>query len=142
MKLACDASALVAEALRRRRHHLIAHPDLELYIAEPMWSEVTHELARRVRSMVQNGGLSAEAGQDLLDEAHAVLARTLHVVSEEGYAAYEAEARRRVPRDPNDWPTVALALALDAAIWTHDYDFFGCGVAVWTTETLLAQLVA
>jgi hypothetical protein len=35
-----------------------------------------------------------------------------------------------------------LALALDAAIWTLDGDFLGCGVATWTAETLLAELTS
>ena len=34
----------------------------------------------------------------------------------------------------------ALALALEAAIWTSDNDFFGCGIATWTTDTLLIHL--
>jgi hypothetical protein len=31
---------------------------------------------------------------------------------------------------------VALALALGADIWREDTDFFGSGVAIWTTETV------
>jgi len=54
----------------------------------------------------------------------------------------ETVARRRIPRDPDDWPTVALALVLEAHIWTHDHDFLGCGVATWTTQTLLAEFEA
>jgi len=56
------------------------------------------------------------------------------------YDGYEAVARSRIPRDPDDWHTVALAIATDAAIWTADADFLGCGIATWTTETLLAHL--
>ena len=52
----------------------------------------------------------------------------------------EKAARRRVPRDPNDWPVVALALLLDAAILTGDNDFLGCGCPTWTVETLRDQL--
>ncbi len=52
----------------------------------------------------------------------------------------EAVARRRVPRDPNDWPPVALALALDVGILTRDQDFLGCGCPTWTVETLRAEL--
>ncbi|WP_159500717.1 PIN domain-containing protein [Microbacterium sp. 18062] len=37
-------------------------------------------------------------------------------------------------RDPDDWPIVAAALALDCPIWTEDKDFFGAGVATWTSE--------
>ena len=39
-------------------------------------------------------------------------------------------------RDPNDWPVVATALALNSPIWTEDYDFFGCGIATWTTDRI------
>jgi hypothetical protein len=35
-----------------------------------------------------------------------------------------------------------LALALDCGIWTADNDFFGCGVAIWATDVLLARLAA
>ena len=33
-----------------------------------------------------------------------------------------------------DWPIVAVALLLDFPIWTEDQDFFGAGVATWTTD--------
>ena len=29
---------------------------------------------------------------------------------------------------------LALALELGCALWTEDIDFFGCGVATWTTD--------
>jgi predicted nucleic acid-binding protein len=37
-------------------------------------------------------------------------------------------------RDEDDWPILASALALGCPIWTEDTDFFGCGVATWTTD--------
>jgi predicted nucleic acid-binding protein len=37
-------------------------------------------------------------------------------------------------RDESDWPVLATALGLGAAIWSEDQDFFGTGVAVWTTR--------
>ncbi|MGI8915588.1 MAG: PIN domain-containing protein, partial [Chloroflexota bacterium] len=52
------------------------------------------------------------------------------------------KARARIPRDPDDWPTVAAALALGADIWTRDADFLGCGCATWVTETLIAELAS
>ena len=39
-------------------------------------------------------------------------------------------------RDPEDWPTLAAALLLECPIWTEDQDFFGSGVATWTTATV------
>lgn len=54
-------------------------------------------------------------------------------------ADFEDDARRRIP-DPDDVPTGALALATGAAIWSVDRHFWGCGIAVWTTERLIAYL--
>jgi predicted nucleic acid-binding protein len=51
------------------------------------------------------------------------------------YEDFESVARERVtPRDPDDWQVVAVALLLDFPIWTEDQDFFGSGVATWTTD--------
>ena len=51
------------------------------------------------------------------------------------YGHYEAMARERVEmRDPDDWPVAALALVLGLPIWTEDPDFFGSGIATWTTD--------
>lgn len=45
-----------------------------------------------------------------------------------------------MPRDQRDWPTVALAIVLDAGILTGDNDFLGCGCPTWTVETLRREL--
>jgi len=51
------------------------------------------------------------------------------------YGEFEAQARERLARrDPEDWPMLAAALALGCPIWTEDTDFFGCGVATWTSD--------
>ena len=51
------------------------------------------------------------------------------------YEDYEKLARERVlTREADDWPIVAVALLLDFPIWTEDQDFFGSGVATWTTD--------
>jgi predicted nucleic acid-binding protein len=53
----------------------------------------------------------------------------------ETYSQFETHARQRIKRrDESDWPYIASALALDCPIWTEDKDFFGCGVATWTTD--------
>ena len=47
------------------------------------------------------------------------------------------DARERIDRrDEDDWPVLASALALSCPIWTEDTDFFGCGVATWTTDRI------
>lgn len=46
-----------------------------------------------------------------------------------------AKALARIGRrDADDWPIVAAALALDCPIWTEDKDFFGAGIATWTSD--------
>ena len=47
------------------------------------------------------------------------------------------QARKRLgARDLEDWPILASALALGCPIWTEDTDFFGCGVATWTSNRI------
>ena len=59
----------------------------------------------------------------------------IQIVSEENLFAYEQEARKRLKgKDEDDWPYLALAILLDCPIWTEDTDFFGSGIAVWTSD--------
>lgn len=65
----------------------------------------------------------------------ALVAELVQTVEAEAYLPFEVIARERIgPRDEDDWPVLAAALALGCAIWTEDTDFFGCGVATWTTD--------
>ena len=61
----------------------------------------------------------------------------VETVDSELYAGFGKEARQRLRgRDEDDWPVLATALALSCAIWTEDADFFGTGIAVWTTDRI------
>lgn len=54
------------------------------------------------------------------------------------YEPKRAEAERRMAgRDPDDWPTVALALTRSLPIWSQDKDMEAAGVTVFTTGELL-----
>jgi predicted nucleic acid-binding protein len=58
-------------------------------------------------------------------------------VTPEFYTVFESDARQRLRgRDEKDWPVLATALALACPVWTEDEDFFGTGVAVWTTNRI------
>ena len=76
--------------------------------------------------------------------ALAYLQSLIEPIGEETYGLFEADARQRLRgRDEEDWPVLATALSLSCAIWTEDTDFFGTGVAVWTSdrvEILLKEL--
>jgi predicted nucleic acid-binding protein len=57
------------------------------------------------------------------------------------YEDRREEAERRIAaRDPDDWPTVALALTLGVPVWSQDKDFTAAGVDVVTTGELLDAL--
>jgi len=67
----------------------------------------------------------------------------IQTVEFETYAALEALARQRIAsRDEDDWPILAAALTLGCPVWTEDTDFFGCGVATWTTDRVELYLNA
>jgi len=61
----------------------------------------------------------------------------------DSYGLLEGEARQRLRgRDEDDWPVLATALVLSCPVWTEDADFFGTGVAVWTTNRVEIYLKA
>ncbi len=63
------------------------------------------------------------------------IAEIVQIVDAEVYGTLQSPALSRIAvRDPDDWPIVATALLLSAPIWTEDQDFFGCGIATWTTD--------
>jgi predicted nucleic acid-binding protein len=109
---------------------------LDLFAAADAWDETTHELRKRVALLIERAILIEDLAEELLDTALESIGTQLTVIQRSVYADRIDEARLRVPGDPRDAPTVALALALDCGIWTNDRDFFGCGLPIWTTETL------
>ena len=141
MNLVVDASVLVGEVLRARGLLLLSSPALTFFQPEHAAGETQHELRRRGLGMVRSGRATAEQIDTLLDNALAFLDAQVTYVPATEYRAHEVEARQRIPRDPNDWPLVALALQLgQAPILTLDGDFLGCGLPTWTPETLRLHL--
>ena len=144
MNLTIDANILVNELTREKdmRHSPLMHPTLErLYIAGYTWDEAMHVIDNRLRSWVRRGKLTEHAANRYKTIATAFATSRCTVMVERLYIGHEAEARRRIPDDPDDWHTVALAMATKTAIWTLDQKhFFGCGMAVWNTKILRAVL--
>jgi predicted nucleic acid-binding protein len=69
----------------------------------------------------------------VLDE----LAHLIRTVDHDLYEQHESSARERMrSRDVADWPIVAISMLLDCAIWTEDQDYFGSGIATWTTNNV------
>lgn len=140
MMLVVDANILVGELLRQRGRELIEHPDLILYVTQRFLEETEYEIRRRIPIMASQGRITPVQAEALRQSATRLIENNVMLVAESSYTHLETEARNRIPRDPDDWYTVALALEMNAAIWTQDCDFLGCGCPTWTTETLLIQL--
>lgn len=118
---------------------------LVLKVSERAFEEARHGLPRRVDKIVSQGRMTRATADAVLEAAMEVLEEEPAVVPEAAYFEHLEQAAYRIPRDPDDAPTVALALALGGedgrcGIWTGDQDFLGCGIPPWTTDTLLAHL--
>jgi predicted nucleic acid-binding protein len=75
--------------------------------------------------------LDADLGLSILGQVEGIVER----VDRSLYEEYESTARGRVgTQDPEDWPVAAVALLLELPIGTEDQDFFGTGIATWTTD--------
>ena len=90
--------------------------------------------------------LPALAARRGLDAALLLAALSVMPIEWQPQPTYEhlrEEAERRMAgRDPEDWPTVALALARSLPIWSQDKDLEAAGVTVYTTGNLLDAMSA
>jgi len=98
---------------------------------------VAEEIARHLPRLATKRGLD-----------QALLVAALQVMPIEWRAAADYEDQRSLAegriaaRDPDDWPTVALALKLDLPVWSQDKDLTDAGLQVFTTGDLLDSLHA
>ncbi len=127
--LVVDANILVRAVLGRRVREVIETyaAGVSFFVPDSVYAEAEEHLAALV---IKRGG-DPEKALALLRS----LGRLVELVGREVYGEFEVEARERLARrDPEDWPLLAAALALRCPIWTEDTDFFGCGVATWTSD--------
>lgn len=124
-----DANVLIRAVLGRRvREILEAHfTRVRFFAPDTAFAEAREHLPEILRKR----GINPEAAVAVLDD----LLLLIGCIDTEIYGQFEASARQRLQkRDEDDWPVLAAALALECPIWTEDADFFGAGVATWTTD--------
>ena len=126
--LVVDANILVRAVLGRRVRDVIEGAgNVSFFVPETAFVEAEEHVAALA---IKRGGDPEIALAFLHSMSHVV-----ELIGCEVYGQFEVEARERLDkRDPDDWPILASALALGCPIWTEDTDFFGCGVATWTTD--------
>lgn len=127
--LVLDTNILIRAVLGRKVQQLLVQygSEVQFYCPESAFAEalehLPHILAKR-SIPVSDGMVVLEA-----------LTKVVQSISLETLSPFEASARERMCRhDEEDWPVLAAAMALGCAIWTEDKDFFGSGVATWTTD--------
>ncbi|CAG7603611.1 Elongation factor P--(R)-beta-lysine ligase [Leucobacter soli] len=130
-RIVLDANILIRAVLGKRVRELIEQYGAEVAFFVP---ELAFEEAERHLLVI-----GAKRGHDpkaLLDSLDS-LRPLVETVTEEAIVPLRSAALARIgSRDPMDWPVVAASLALSCPVWTEDHDFFGAGVATWTSANV------
>lgn len=127
--LVLDANILMRAVLGKHARALLAKYGERIELVAP---DVAFDEARKhLPQVIERRKLQQEPFMAYF----ASLADIVQTVELESYSAFETIARQRLARrDEDDWPILAAALTLRCPIWTEDTDFFGCGVATWTSD--------
>jgi len=124
-----DANMLIRAVLGSRVLFLIRrYADTAEFVApDAVFDEAREELP----PILEPRKIPSAPAMAILDS----LSPLIRPVALECYVRFEQHARQRlVRRDEDDWPILATAMEMGCPIWTEDTDFFGCGVATWTTD--------
>ena len=128
-RLVLDANILIRGCLGVRVRTLIAEyaDRVDFFVAEANVAEAAGYIADLARDKNLDEAVCTEALLSLM--------RVVQIIEETVLESAREEALARI-RDADDWPALALGLQLECAIWTEDQDFFGTGVATWTSGTV------
>jgi len=124
-----DANILIRAVLGRRVRELIVDSAEVVQFFAP---DAAYADARKyLPSLLEKRGVESEPAMAVLDALESiVLPLELGV-----YEGLQTQALQRIAiRDADDWPILACALTIGCPVWTEDADFFGTGVATWTSD--------
>ncbi len=124
-----DANILLRAVFGSRVRHLLESYEDRIRFFSP--DVCFHDAQEYVPDICARKNLDPAPMLALLQE----ISRIVQPVDVSLYETFEGVSRERIGRrDPDDWPVVAVSLLLDLPVWTEDQDFFGSGIAVWTTD--------
>ena len=124
-----DANILIRAVLGRRVRELIVdNADMVQFFAP----DVAYADARKyLPSLLEKRGVESAPAMAVLDALESIV-RPLELGVYEGL---KTQALQRIAiRDADDWPVLACAMTIGCPVWTEDADFFGTGVATWTSD--------
>ena len=124
-----DANILIRAVLGRRVRELIVDNAEVVQFFAP---DVAYADARKyLPSLLEKRGVKSEPAMAVLDALESIV-RPLELGVYEGL---KTQALQRIAiRDADDWPVLACAMTIGCPVWTEDADFFGTGVATWTSD--------
>jgi predicted nucleic acid-binding protein len=127
-----DANILVRAVLGRRARQLIdAYAGQGVRLLAP--NAAFADAEKYLTPLLEKRGIARHDSEAAIKYLRTVI----DTIDPDAYGEFESEARRRLRgRDEDDWPILAAALALGCAVWTEDADFFGTGIATWTTANV------
>lgn len=132
-----DANILIRAVLGQRvRTLLLLHAETVQFFAP----DVAYADARRyLPDLLAKRGIDAAPAMAVLDG----LEKIVRQLDLELYSGFQQQALQRIAvRDADDWPILACAMAMGCPVWTEDTDFFGAGIATWTTDRVALYLTA
>ena len=124
-----DANILIRAVLGKRVRELIVDSADVVQFFAP---DVAYADARKyLPSLLEKRGVKSEPAMAVLDALESIV-RPLELGVYEGL---KIQALQRIAiRDADDWPVLACAMTIGCPVWTEDADFFGTGVATWTSD--------
>jgi predicted nucleic acid-binding protein len=130
-----DANILIRAVLGRRVRELIFEHAASVQFFAP---DAAYADARKyLPALLAKRGIKSAAAMNVLDTLESIV-RPLEF---DQYAGLRRQALERIAmRDADDWPVLACAMTIGCPVWTEDADFFGAGVATWTTDRVALYL--
>jgi predicted nucleic acid-binding protein len=126
-----DANILIRAVLGRQVRDLIFENAATVKFFAP---DVAYADARKyLPTLLKKRGVE----EDVLMRVLNMLETVVQSIDAEFYKDMQQQALLRIAvRDADDWPVLACAMTLGCPIWTEDADFFGAGVATWTSDRI------
>ena len=124
-----DANILIRAVLGKRvRELIVAHAGTVQFFAP----DIAYADARKyLPALLEKRGVDSEAALAVLDALESIVQPLELGV----YSGLQAQAMQRIAmRDADDWPVLSCAMTIACPVWTEDADFFGTGIATWTTD--------
>jgi predicted nucleic acid-binding protein len=126
-----DANILIRAVLGRKvRDLIVLNADSVKFFAP----DVAYEDARKyLPDILRKRNIDENIAMLVLDQLETII-RPIDFVM---YQSMQQKALQRIAfRDADDWPILACAMMLGCPVWTEDTDFFGTGVATWTSNRI------